>query len=97
MNCYYHPNRSSMAACRACKRRLCDECCLNWGKVRLCSEECRRVLVKRNSVRGIPIVLIAVLLTWLDFFRSEDVNVLKPAFGTLCLIFLCVVTLSFVL
>lgn len=36
MNCYFHPERAAIGACKGCSRGLCAECAVDTGKALAC-------------------------------------------------------------
>lgn len=60
MNCFYHPDRSSVATCSDCGKGLCQECARKWTPV-LCVDCADSVLADRQFRLKKALVTSAIL------------------------------------
>lgn len=50
MNCFNHPEKNSVAICKACGKAICHECALETEDGIACQQSCSNSLSKKNEL-----------------------------------------------
>lgn len=74
MNCYYHPDRQSVAQCVDCGKGLCQECAgRNTKKVPLCPD-CAKKRLRKSIRAGIIYFLVLAIVYFIGYEVGMNTN-----------------------
>ncbi len=90
MNCYYHPDRESVAVCSVCKKPLCKECAHEKNGKIYCSDclgEAKTKQVRSTfsfpAVALITVIIVAALIVSLIALRRANIFPIIPQSNSL--------------